>query len=363
MNKKLKYFPKIYKYIRNMDKLKVTEIKNIFKFLGIRHYTGLKKNELLQRMRDEGLYDTYLNKKKEENQQKEKINKLQNEKEKNFQDFKDTINMTNSYNEDESDEEDSVCEEDFEVIYDDLLIYGDFYGLEDKMNEKKTDKEKKEFLISTGIEDINEANYRFGNSLQFSQNRSHSRYYIGKNDELIVPEMFGDGDLVVPYEITKFNKNATRAIDMEMVDSIYLRHDDDFVKYNIKGKIYKKWNWKILYDNQCNCFQIEFPNGKIQEFNKNTHVNDILNFIQNSDKKKASIKIKVTYNKNYAKIIHDYFPIVPSTWKQYHGGSNGSTDGGEINYSYSGPEDEKEPMEVLLKKSFDNKEGIAYSIT
>ena len=33
MNKKLKYFPKIYKYIRNMDKLKVTEIKNIFKFL------------------------------------------------------------------------------------------------------------------------------------------------------------------------------------------------------------------------------------------------------------------------------------------------------------------------------------------
>ena len=55
-----------------------------------------------------------------------------------------------------------------------------------------------------------------------------------KNDELIIPDMFGDGDLIIPYEITKYNKNATRAFDMEMVDSIYLRYDDAFVKKYIQ---------------------------------------------------------------------------------------------------------------------------------
>ena len=35
------------------------------------------------------------------------------------------------------DTEDSVCEDDFEVIYDNLLIYGDYQEFEDKMNEKE----------------------------------------------------------------------------------------------------------------------------------------------------------------------------------------------------------------------------------
>lgn len=354
-----------------MDKLKVSEMKNIFKFLGLRNYTSLKKNELLQRMRDEGLYDAYLNRKKEENQEKEKAINLQNEKEQNLQEFKETVGVTNSIDNEESDEEDSICEDDFEYIEDFILIYGDYYEIEDEMNKKSTDKEKKEYLISTGLEDITEIDYRFGNSLQFSQNRAHGRYFIGKNDELIVPEMFGDGDLVVPYEITKYNRNATAAFDMEMVDFIYLRHDDVFVKYNIKGKIYKKWNWKILYNNMEGIFSIEFPNGRTREFKKNTHVNDILNFIQNSDKNKTTIKIKVTYN-NTIKNINNYFPIVPSTWIQEYivpstwiqefGGSKGSSDGGEIYSRYTGPEDEKVPMEDLIKKSFD-KEGITYSIS
>lgn len=343
-----------------MDKLKVSEMKNIFKFLGLRNYTSLKKNELLQRMRDEGLYDAYLNRKKEENQEKEKAANLQNERERNFQEFKETVGTTNSMNDEESDEEDSVCEDDFENIEDFLLIYGDYYEIEDEMNEKSTDKEKKEYLISTRLEDITETNYRFGNSLQFSQNRSHGRYFIGKNDELIVPEMFGDGDLVVPYEITKFNKNATRAFDMEMVDFIYLRHDDVFVKYNIKGKIYKKWNWKILYNNMENIFQIEFPNGRTQEFKKNIHVKDILSFLHKSDSKTSKININVEYN-NKIKIF-DYLPLVPSTWTSNHGSSGGGADGGFMNITYTGPEDEKGPMEVLIQKSFD-KEGITYSIS
>jgi len=345
-----------------MDKLKVSEMKNIFKFLGLRNYTSLKKNELLQRMRDEGLYDAYLNRKKEENQEKEKAVNLQNEKERNLQEFKETVGVTNSMNDEESDDEDSVCEDEFEDFKNEYLVYGDYPEIEDELNTKTTAQEKKEYLLSEdfGDEDINDYEYKFGNSLQFSQNRAHSHYIIGKNDELIIPDMFGDGDLVIPYEITKFNKNATRAFDMEMVDSIYLRYDDAFVKKYIQGRIYKKWNWKILYNNMENIFQIEFPNGRTQEFKKNIHVKDILSFLHKSDSKTSKININVEYN-NKIKIF-DYLPLVPSTWTSNHGSSGGGADGGFMNITYTGPEDEKEPMEDLIKKSFD-KEGITYSIS
>ena len=345
-----------------MDKLKVSEIKDIFRFVGVKGYSTLKKPQLLERMRNEGIYDNYLNKKKSENQEKEKNNKLKDEKTINLDEFMRTVRLKNSYKDDESDTEDSVCEDEFEDFKNNYLIYGDYQEFEEELNTKNTDQEKKEYLLSTdfGDEDINEREYTFGNSLQFSQNRAHSHYIIGKNDELIVPEMFGDGDLVIPYEITKYNKNATRAFDMELVDYIYLRYDDAFVKKYIQGRIYKKWNWKILYNNMENIFQIEFPNGRTQEFKKNIHVQDILSFLHKSDSKTSKINIKVEYNKKIK--IFDYLPLVPSTWTSIHGSSGGGADGGFMNITYTGPEDEKDPMEVLIKKSFD-KEGIIYSIT
>ena len=47
-----------------MEKLKVSEIKEIFKFVGVRGYSTLKKPQLLERMTNEGIYDNYLRKKK-----------------------------------------------------------------------------------------------------------------------------------------------------------------------------------------------------------------------------------------------------------------------------------------------------------
>lgn len=345
-----------------MEKLKVKEIKDIFKFVGVRGYTLLKKNELLQKMRNEGIYDTYLNKKKEENQQKSKKEKFKEEKINNLKEFNDSIKCNNLYDENESDDEDSVCQDEFENFRNEYLVYGDYSEIEEELNTKNTAQEQKEYLLSEdfGDEDISDYEYTFGNSLQFSQNRAHSHYIIGKNDELIVPDMFGDGDLVIPYEITKYNKNATRAFDMELVDYIYLRYDDAFVKKYIQGRIYKKWNWKILYINHGDIFEIEFPNGRTQEFEKNIHVQDILSFLHKSDSKTSKININVEYN-NKIKIF-DYLPLVPSTWTSIHGSSGGGADGGFMNITYTGPEDEKDPMEVLIKKSFD-KEGITYSIT
>lgn len=347
-----------------MEQLKVSELKKICKDVGVKGCSTLKKHQLLEKMRSESIYDLYLIQKKQENERDLKLEKIKDEKKLNLQDFNETIQLNYEYNEDESDTEDSVCEDDFEVIYDNLLIYGDYYGVEDKMNEKESDKEKKEFLISTGLEDINEKNYRFGNSLQFSQNRAHGRYYIGKNDKLIVPDMFGDGDLVVPYEITKFNKSAVNSFDMDLVDYIYLRHDDLFVKKHIPGKIYKKWNWKIMFDNRQQLFDIELPNGKSQLFNKNTHVREILLTFSKFDIPKIIITASIEYDQNIK--LDESTPLLPSTWKLKSSRRADSPRELTINscfivYKYEGPEDEKEPMEVLLKKSY-NKDGILLKI-
>ena len=349
-----------------MDKLKVSQIKDIFRFVGVKGYSTLKKPQLLEKMRNEGIYDNYLNKKKSENQEREKNNKLKDEKTINLDEFMRTVRKKNSYNDDESDTEDSVCEDEFEDFKNNYLIYGDYQEFEEELNTKNTDQEKKEYLLSTdfGEEDINEWEYRFGKSLQFSQNRAHSHYIIGKNDELIVPEMFGDGDLVIPYEITKYNKNATHAFDMELIDYIYLRHDDLFVKKHIPGKIYKKWNWKIMFDNGQQLFDIELPNGKSQLFNKNTHVRDILLTFSKFDIPKIIITANIEYEQNIK--LDESTPILPLTWKLKSSRRADSPKELTINscyieYKYEGPEDEKEAMEVLLMKSY-NKEGILLKI-
>ena len=349
-----------------MDKLKVSEIKDIFRFVGVKGYSTLKKPQLLEKMRNEGIYDNYLNKKKSENQKREKNNKIKDEKIINLDEFMRTVRLKNSYNDDESDTEDSVCEDEFEDFKNNYLIYGDYQEFEEELNTKNTDQEKKEYLLSTdfGDEDINDYEYKFGNSLQFSQNRAHSHYIIGKNDELIVPEMFGDGDLVIPYEITKYNKNSTRAFDMELVDYIYLRYDDVFVKKYIQGRIYKKWNWKILYKNREDIFEIEFPSGRTQEFEKNTHVKDILLTFNKLNSAKIVIVASIEYEQNIT--LCDSKPLLPLTWelkssKRDHSPKELSDNSCFIVYEYVGPEDEKEPFKILLNKSY-TKEGILIKI-
>ena len=349
-----------------MDKLKVSQIKDIFKFVGVKGYSTLKKPQLLEKMRNEGIYDNYLNKKKSENQEREKNNKIKDEKIINLDEFMRTVRLKNSYNDDESDTEDSVCEDEFEDFKNNYLIYGDYQEFEDELNTKNTDQEKKEYLLSTdfGDEDISDYEYTFGNSLQFSQNRAHSHYIIGKNDELIVPEMFGDGDLVIPYEITKYNKNATHAFDMELVDYIYLRYDDVFVKKYIRGRIYKKWNWKILYNSHEDIFEIEFPSGKTQEFEKNTHVKDILLTFNKLNSPKIVIIASIEYEQNI--ILGDSKPLLPLTWelkssKRDNSPKELSDNSCFIIYEYVGPEDEKEPFKILLNKSY-TKEGILIKI-
>ena len=64
----------------------------------------------------------YLNKKKSENQEREKNNKLKDEKTINLDEFMRTVRLKNSYKDDESDTEDSVCEDEFEDFKNNYLI-------------------------------------------------------------------------------------------------------------------------------------------------------------------------------------------------------------------------------------------------
>ena len=145
LNKKLIIIKEIIN--KKMDKLKVNEIKEIYRFMGLRGYSTLKKPQLLERMRNESIYDAYLNKKKKENQDKEKSNKLKDEKMFNLQDFKETIELKDLYNEDESDTEDSVCEDEFEDFRNEYLVYGDYPEIEDELNTKNTAQEQKEYFL------------------------------------------------------------------------------------------------------------------------------------------------------------------------------------------------------------------------
>ena len=47
-----------------MEKLKLTEIKDIFKFFNKKGFSNKKKADLLEIMKDENLYDIYVQQKK-----------------------------------------------------------------------------------------------------------------------------------------------------------------------------------------------------------------------------------------------------------------------------------------------------------
>ena len=344
-----------------MDKLNVKQIKEIFKNMGIKGYTTLKKAQLIEKSNNEEIYDRYLLKIKKENQKKDKLVDLEFENKNNLQDFYDTVNDNIDYNEDESDTEDSVTEEDFETnIEDEMLCYGDYPEIESELYNYETDQEKKDYLISLDLEDITEYDYKFGNSIQFSQNRSHGRYFIGKNDELIFNPMFGDGDLVYPYEITKYTKNALRFFDLEFADSIYLRYDDEFVKKHIQGKIYYKWKWEIVYNIHECCFDITDKNNKRGSFEKGTQVKNILYYFKKCNDEKIKFNVNLEYNQSID--IKDYYPHLPVSWSLEDSREERNDINCTKNLYFKGPKEEEIPMKILIEKSFE-RNNITYNIS
>ena len=79
------------------------------------------------------------------------------------------------------------------------------------------------------------------------------------------------------------------------------------------SQLFLYWNWKIMFDNRQQLFDIELPNGKSQLFNKNTHVREILLTFSKFDIPKIIITASIEYDQNIK--LDESTPLLPSTWK------------------------------------------------
>ncbi len=172
--------------------------------------------------------------------------------------------------------------------------------------------------------------------------------------------MYGDGDLVIPYELTKYTKDAVNDFKDSDFDSILLRYDDKFIKENIVGNILKKWNWKFIYNTMENCISIEFPNNKEKIFKLGTNVKDIMSYFKKSNEVQTEFIINVEYESMYDG-YNIYDNVLPSTWDYLRLGSGGNGTSGYFSIKYIGPLSEKEHMITLLKNIYD-KEEFTYKI-
>jgi len=354
---------------RTLNNLNIIELRDICKCVQSKKYSHLKKQDLIKKIVDEDIYDTYILYRKREHAKTAYISSIKEEIEINLNVFyESTSNADIEINEDESDSDDSVCESDFENnIENDLLFYGDyiekyreFNKLENNENNEDTKNEDIKNYLINNFEDVTNENYKFGNSFQFSSNRSHSRYFIGKNNTIIYNPMYGDGDLVIPYELTKYTKDAVNDFKDSEFDSILLRYDDKFIKENIVGNILKKWNWKFIYDTMQNGIYIEFPNNKQKIFNLGTNVKDIMSYFKKSNEVQTEFIFNVEYKSMYDG-YNIYDIVLPSTWDYQSLGGGGNGTSGYFSNKYIGPLSEKEHMITLLKKTYD-KEEFTYKI-
>jgi hypothetical protein len=347
-----------------MEKLKLTEIKDIFKFFNKKGFSNKKKADLLKIMENENLYDIYV-------QQKERIDKIENNVEElkkqklmYFNDFQSKyISTDTSDSESTSDNHvyESVQEHEFEVFQNQLLVYGDYPEIEDQLCEIETNEEKKKFLLKQKIEDLKPKDYKFGNSIQLSSYRGNSHYIIGKNNELIycTDSNFGNGALVIPYSITQYTKKAEKCFnfldDINIIDAIYLRHDDEFIKKNLDGTILEKWNWKILYNINEKIINIELPNGNSNDFKLNTKVSEIVSYFQNIDKEQTKIVMNINYSTSDLNdlVIQDFNPYLPSVWTFELMNHIQNDDLCSIMYCYTGPLEQKDDFIEYVKKIYD----------
>lgn len=142
---------------------------------------------------------------------------------------------------------------------------------------------------------------KFGDIIQFSNDKAYDSYIIGYNNEFIYAPDYDDtgtGNLIIPYEITKYTKNAVLLYKNihPNLRKIYLRHDDIFIT-KIMGLIDKYWTGKIawLYDN--NSIEVDFnENNKIYDDNKIL----IFKIDENLTYQKID-EIKYNFNKKYVK--------------------------------------------------------------
>jgi hypothetical protein len=226
---------------------------------------------------------------------------------------------------------------------------------------------------------------KFGDIIQFCKDKAYDTYIIGYNNEFIYAPKYDDtgtGNLVIPYEITKYTRNAVELYKNihPNVTKIYVRHDDLFIS-KIMGPIDKSWNGKIAWLSNDNSIEVNFNDVNNDNEDNDDHtydenkiimikIDEIFNYQkietikQNMNKKQISYKCKIDFYENEDCDDTEFIDLIkPKLYHSYYYDTNIKLDVQDVfSYEYIiiGPEKDKELFEKTMHDFYENKDHKKY---
>lgn len=221
---------------------------------------------------------------------------------------------------------------------------------------------------------------KFGDIIQFCKDKAYDSYIIGYNNEFIYAPKYDDsgaGNLVIPYEITKYTRNAVELYKNihPNVTKIYLRYDDLFIT-KIMGLIDKYWTGKIAWLCHSNSIEVDF-----NENNKNDENNDENKIIvleidenltfqkiellkQSMNKKQIMYNCKIDFYENEDCDDIEFIDLIkPPLYKTFSYDSHFNLHVQDVfSYEYIiiGPEEDKILFEKAIYDFYENKDHKKY---
>lgn len=192
--------------------------------------------------------------------------------------------------------------------------------------------------------------YSFGDFVSFPYSTYNDResniFIIGKNNQVYkINDKKMYDNWVIPYEITKYIKNAFLKFDnyINRISKIHLRYDDTFIRKNINTKKYKILkDWKILLSLKDNKITIHFDDTTFNTFDLNKINASKINYWYESSKlEQSKLEINLHFpnnlQKKFKKNLLFFKTNLPFTWTLQE--NNVTYQEGYINKNYilSGP--------------------------
>ena len=107
-----------------------------------------------------------------------------------------------------------------------------------------------------------EINCSFGDIIRIVLENKEINYFIGKDGILIENEKNDSNELIVPYEISQYLKDAISKYSEVDYSGIYLNHDDQFLKINI-GECQSSWSYKYLLLDDFRTLIVDYPDNRM----------------------------------------------------------------------------------------------------
>ena len=224
---------------------------------------------------------------------------------------------------------------------------------------------------------------KFGDIIQFSNDKAYDSYIIGYNNEFIYAPDYDDtgtGNLIIPYEITKYTRNAVELYKNihSNLTKIYVRYDDLFIT-KIMGLIDKSWTGKIAFLCHSNSIEVNFNNTNDNDDDENN--NDVNKIImieidehltsqkieimkKNVNKKQIMYNCKIEFYENEECDDSDFIHLIkPPLYKTFSYDiyfNLNIQDVFSYEYNIIGPEEDKELFEKAIYDFYENKDNKKY---